>query len=240
MIGGTMNTEKGSSLSRSLVTAVVLASATGAYFLAGSLRSGSHVPVVNTHAEDGPSDPNYNPFGQAHGTHLMAYILTSSDCGWSRVPSQMKAIREVRPKLRSIYGSSYADVAVVGVALDKSLVVGLSFLAELAGGRTDDSFDQVIVGGSWLNEQIVRFVWREGLVEAATPQILVMERPVMTDAYVSTHKLGVGSDRVVAQMTGDQSINDWIAKGMPLDRKAADAQANAGTKLPPFVPQSAS
>lgn len=41
------------------------------------------------------------------------------------------------------------------------------------------------VGGSWLNEEVVRFVWRDSVAPAASPQVIVIARPVNTANYLS-------------------------------------------------------
>lgn len=156
-----------------------------------------------------------NPFASANGTHLIAFVITESDCGWSALPSTMEAVGSIREALRSAYGDSYAQVTVVGVALDRNLDAGLRFLADLGKGRLDGAFDQVSVGGSWLNEQVVQFVWRGGITQAAIPQVVVVERQVNTESYPAT--IGVQSDRLLVNPIGTAEITQWVREGLPLD-----------------------
>jgi hypothetical protein len=159
-----------------------------------------------------------NPFASANGTHLIAFVVMASDCPWSKQPAGMEAIRSLRAKMRAVHGRSYAQVNVVGVALDTDLDAGLRFLSDVGKKRPGDAFDQVVVGGSWLNEQIVRFVWRERVTEAAIPQALVIERPVNTDSYLATYTIGVQDDRVVAHPKGATKLITWINQGVPLNK----------------------
>ena len=201
------------SLSASLLLGSMFASYTGVSLWQQQRESGAaarkpdrarHVPPVN-------------PFASANGTHLIAFVITASDCGWSKLPATMQAVGSLRAKLRSTYGGSYALVSVVGVVLDKDVQAGLRFVSTLGEGSPDGAFDQLIVGGSWLNEQVVRLVWRERMAQAASPQVLVIERPVNTDSYLSASRIGVQNDRVLVNPIGSAEIVQWIAQGMPLD-----------------------
>lgn len=158
-----------------------------------------------------------NPFASANGMNLIAFVLTASDCGWSSRPATMEAVGSIRDKMRSAHGVSYAQISVVGVALDRDLDAGLAFLSDLGKGEPDGAFDQIMVGGSWLNEQIVRFVWREGITEAASPQVVVIERPVNTESYLATSTIAVQSDRLLLNAIGSIEIMLWIDQGVPLD-----------------------
>lgn len=158
-----------------------------------------------------------NPFASANGMHLIAFVVTASDCGWSTQTKTMEAVGSIRSKLRSAHGGSYAQITVIGVALDEDLDEGLRFLSDIGKGALSGAFDQIIVGGSWLNEQVVRFVWREHIIEAASPQIVVLERPVNTEAYLASSTIGVQNDRILTNPTGSAQIVQWIKDGVALD-----------------------
>lgn len=176
----------------------------------------SHVISVNK-----SGGARVNPFASVDGTNLIAFVVTASDCAWSKQPAGMEAIRSVGAKLRAVHGGSYAQVSVIGVALDRDLDTGLQFLSHLGKGRPGALFDQLFVGGSWLNEQIVRFVWREHVTKASIPQVLVIERHVSTKAYLVTFAIAVQDDRVVANPTGVAELITWIKRGVPLNRPHA-------------------
>lgn len=158
-----------------------------------------------------------NPFAAANGMHLIAFVITASDCGWSAQAATMEAVGKIRASLRSAHGSSYAQVTVVGVALDENLDAGLQFLSDIGKGTVRGAYDQVVVGGSWLNEQVVRFVWREHISEAASPQVIVIERPVSTEFYLVSSTIGVQNDRLLTNPSGSAQIVHWIDQGVPLD-----------------------
>ena len=161
-------------------------------------------------------DAPTNPFASADGKHLLTFVVTASDCGWSTFPEGMEAIRSLRARMLSEYGHSYAQVSVIGIAVDADLDAGLKFLSELGGGTPGGAFDQVSVGGSWLNEQAMRFFWRTRAAVAAIPQILVIERQVDTGAYLLDADIRVQDDVVVANPRGHEAILTWLDEGTPL------------------------
>jgi len=213
---------------------VVVASLAGSYAWVSTWQRGQGVTFYGPRPPAGARIVNQttspvNPFASANGKHLIAYVVTASDCGWSRLPAGMEAIRKLRAKMHDYHGKSYAQVSVVAVDIDEDLNAGWKFLGELGNGHPSDAFDQVIVGGSWLNEQIVRFVWREQIARPATPQVVLIERPVSTDTYVATSTIGVGDDTLVGAFAGANQITGWMKQGMPLDHAQETA---AATRVP--------
>lgn len=181
-----------------------------------------------------PDETPVNPFAAANGTNLIAYVLTSSECGWCTLPEATKAIGSFQTQIRTRYKSSYAQVSVVGVITDMEVNAGLDYIASLGNGDAGGPFDQVIVGGSWLNEQVVRFVWREQVARALTPQIIVIERPVNTDAYISASTIRVENDTLVANPTGYHEILAWLEADMPLEVES-DSHDMGGSVPQPII-----
>lgn len=209
-------------VSAAMVSSVVLiASVVASYSAATALWPKTRLLHRSDIRSSTPQGEPVNPFASSNGTNLVVYVLTASDCGWSVLLGQGEAVRSVRTRLRAVYGASYAQVTVVGVGLDKDLSAGLKFLTDLGDGSISNAFDQVVVGGSWLNEEIVRLVWREGVIEAALPQILVVERAVNTESYIETHKIEVQNDRIVANLRGERQITQWMDAGYPLGKTEA-------------------
>ena len=152
-------------------------------------------PAVSDAEDLVSGDSPVNPFASANGTHLIAFVFTASDCGWSTFPEGMEAIRSLRRQIRSEHGNSYAQISVVGVALDADPDAGLQFLLDLSGGTPSRAFDQISAGGSWLNEQAVRLFWRKQAAVAVIPQVVVIERRVDTGSYLSDAEIRVQDDR---------------------------------------------
>jgi hypothetical protein len=163
-------------------------------------------------------DAPTNPFASVNGTHLVAFVIGASDCGWSNLPEIKEAFGSIRERMRSAYRDKYAHIEVVGVAIDEDPEAGLTYLSEIGGGeRVGAAFDQIAIGGSWLNEQVVRLAWREGKAAASTPQVIVVERLVDTSAYLSESTIKAGDDLVVANARGRNDILRWFEQGLPLD-----------------------
>jgi hypothetical protein len=197
--------------------ALVLAATIATYGAIGMWQHGSRdqLPSSPVSLDAAP----VNPFESANGSHLIAFVVTASDCGWSKRPDGMKAVRVLKPTLQASHGSSFARISVIGVDLDDNLDVGLRFLADIGNGSVGGAFDQIVVGGSWLNEEIVKLVWREGTAEPASPQILVIERHVDATDYMASSRLKIGDDTVVAHLVGENAIVKWLKEGQPLRSK---------------------
>ena len=163
-----------------------------------------------------------NPFAKYRGSNLVAFVVTAADCGWSNSPTLIDAVGSLRQRLQAAHGRHYAHITIIAVVLDDTLDVGVQFLSKFGRGRLDSAFDQVVVGGSWMNEEIVRFVWREHAARAASPQVIVVERSVNTDSYLSESVIGVQKDHVVANPRGTAEILDWIRNGAPLSTASID------------------
>jgi hypothetical protein len=151
-----------------------------------------------------------NPFKS--GRYLLAYVLVASDCGYSTERLARKALRALPDSLRAVHGAAFTNVSVVGVALDEDLGAGIRFLKEL--GRSGRGFDEISVGKGWLNEQIVRLVWREGMATPSLPQVVLVARRV--DARTYPRHIDTQRDSVLLTVTGRNDIVAWVSAGVPL------------------------
>jgi hypothetical protein len=158
-------------------------------------------------AATAPSVPFVN------GRYLVAYVLFASDCGFSQLPGSKEALARLRSTLAKSHGGSFAAVKVVGVDLDTDLKPGLQFISELEHGSSTPVFDQLSVGGSWLNDEFLRIGWRGGLAKSSIPQVLLVARSVDSREYASKSLLSVGPDSVVADIVGAKDIVTWVAGG---------------------------
>jgi hypothetical protein len=60
-------------------------------------------------------------------------------------------------------------------------------------------------------------VWRDRLGEPVSPQVIVIERPIDTNDYLTTARIGVQNDRLVVDVTAKELVS-WMKQGMPLNR----------------------
>jgi hypothetical protein len=183
-----------------LFLAVALLSYRSALGIANTAQTAGDAPAAAPLQERFPS-----------GAYLTAFVFVASDCGYSTHPSTVEALRSFVESFRA-RGDAYANVSLIGVAIDEDVEAGVQFLRSLEspGSR----FDEISVGRSWLNEQVTRFVWREGVLIAALPQILVVQREV--DARPYPRHIDVQRDTAILNVMGRDDILRWVADGTPL------------------------
>jgi len=203
---------------------VVASSGLLTYAGVGALRQTRPTKAVTPAVANVPKAPRVNPFASDNGLHLIAFVITASDCGWSTQPMAMSAVAGLRRRLNTAHGANFAKVSVVGVALDRDVGEGMAFLSRIASKRLAETFDQISVGGSWLNEEVVRFVWRENAAPAASPQVIVISRPIETGGYLSG-KIVVAHDSLLVNLVRSTEILDWIGDATPLRRVASQREA---------------
>lgn len=147
------------------------------------------------------SDMGINP-----GRQLVVYVLLSSRCGQCQRLDTRTAVRSLRELIRENNASAYKSAAVVVVAVDE-LSEGLDYINSIGLG----SFDEVSVGSSWLNEHLVRLIWRDDTVKPIVPQILVISREMT--AGLTPFRVGYGTDSVLAVLTGRKRLLEWARLG---------------------------
>ena len=200
---------------------VLLIGLLGATTFAGYTAMGLVTAEVPTASADTTSGPRVNPFAKQDGLQLVAYVVAASDCGWSSTPAMMQIVGSIRDSLVVGLDPTYSSVRVVAVVLDDSVSAGWKFVSALSGGRPERSFDQVVLGGSWLNETLQRWIWRDSLVDAASPQVFLVARPIGAAAYLDDYRLRIGQDWIVARHVGSSSIHQWLAAGATVERPQA-------------------
>lgn len=156
------------------------------------------------------------------GRYLVAYVLLSSECGFCMEPQTRAATARVRRTLASHRGQ-FADISVVGIVMDRSLAAANKYVRSL--GRDTVAFDQLVVGGGWLNEQVVRMVWQGGIMMPLTPQVVLVERHVDMTSYPRT--IGVSRDSTILKVLGRVDLIEWVALGAPLQFTSSSATAPA-------------
>lgn len=193
---------------------VLAVSGGGAYLVTSTVRASS--PTVDLSSLDTlPRPEPVNPF--VSGTYLIAYVVASSDCGWSTRPDVMHAISGLRDALYASYEETYAHIEMIGISIDKDTAAGLAFLQDIESRSSRPVFDQVSVGGSWLNEHLVRLVWRGRTIGASIPSILLVERSIDAESFLDDSQLKIRDDDVVVgDFTGTEEISLWVSQGTPI------------------------
>ena len=146
------------------------------------------------------------------GRYLVAFVLLSSECGFCRQEDTKNAIRRLRASLRASHGASFVNVSVVGIASDRDLRKGVQYLETL--GPLGSVFDQLSVGGSWLNEQVATLVWRGGVATPEVPQVVLVERLVDAGNYPA--HIDIQRDSLLLVVAGLTDVVRWVNDGTPL------------------------
>lgn len=171
------------------------------------------------HNRPRPTKPRPDPAQLATvfptGLYLVAYVVVASDCGFCTEPYAKKALANFRDSLVKANGSKYAEVRVVGVSIDHDLEAGVEYLRRY---RSDmpDAFDQIMVGGSWLNEFMSAQAWRDHRASISVPQVLFFKRHV--DARTYPKEITISPDTLVFQFSGRDSLLAFVNGGGKLPK----------------------
>ncbi len=194
-----------------LIVLVVVFSMVASYGLTGAWRgnSGRGARPASLAGAGAGTSRVQSPFPS--GRYLVAFVLLSSECGFSTEKGTKKAIRELRASLRASHAKAFAKVSVIGIAIDEDLDAGVRYLQSLG----PSAFDEISVGGSWLNELVTALVWRDGVATPETPQVVLVERRV--DASEYPRNIDVQRDSVLLKVTGRDDLLAWVNQGAPMD-----------------------
>lgn len=140
------------------------------------------------------------------GKHLIVYALLASDCGMCTEAKLKAAMARMRDSLVTTNRGQFAAIRVIGVALDEEVPDGVRYLASFRG-----TFDQIVVGGSWLNEVMSSMAWRDHIATTQIPQLLAFQRSVDATGYPQT--ILVQPDSLLLRVIGRDSVIAWVNRG---------------------------
>lgn len=153
------------------------------------------------------------------GHQIVAVVLAASWCVGSQGAGFQRNVAEMQDSLGKKAVRDGESLSMLGVALDWSIPDGVAYLGHL--GR----FDQIMVGGNWLNEGALRYIWRDSAGVPVLPQVVLLDRWIGIANVItarardtSTQALSIDSERVVARMLGPKAISDWVharERGLP-------------------------
>jgi hypothetical protein len=180
----------------------------GLAFLARSSASRhTESPLVASPPSTAPDSVRLAAMGFKPGRQLVAYVFVSSDCSYCQLRDTKEAITSIRELFRRNNESGFRSATVVGVDLDTDIGAGLGYL----NGIGLRSFDEISVGQSWLNENLVRLVWRDKTGPPSVPQVIILSRDM--SAKLKPLNLSFGTDSVVGLLTGRKAILKWVQGG---------------------------
>jgi hypothetical protein len=128
-------------------------------------------------------------------------LIGSSHCGYS-----------TDPKLKGAYdrlvaandkAHHFGPTLRIGVSMDEDARRGFEWLQSV--GR----FDEVDIGGNWLNDAVVNYIWSERAAPPSIPQILLVERHIH-EAGLPSPRISVTKARIIRRAAGLDHITQWL------------------------------
>ena len=117
-------------------------------------------------------------------------FVGASFCGEATNPALPRGVQAFRDSLAAEANASGKHLSSIGVSIDNDVEIGTAFLSRFAG------FDEVSVGGNWLNGAALLYIVRDVPGRLMIPQIVVVERDISTSGNV----LNVGRDSLVKRV----------------------------------------
>lgn len=127
---------------------------------------------------------------------LTLVLIGASWCGASTAKGFPDSLEVLKASLAGRAQARGLAFGTLGIAMDRNRQEGLRFLDKM--GR----FDQYVLGGNWLNEGLVRFVWRDSPGQPEVPQVVL----VLRTRQFSMAGISLGQDSIVGRYTGTEDI----------------------------------
>ncbi len=153
--------------------------------------------------------------GEPQGRQILAVYIGATDCQPCVWPPFKKAVAAMWPLLEAQADSARAGFATLGVAINEDADSGAAMLAPLS------QYDEVSLGGYWVNHVADRYIWNDPHGEAAVPQILVIARDI--NASEGKSQWSVSNSRVLLRHVGATAVIAWVAAGAHIPGLAADS-----------------
>lgn len=175
--------------------------------LAGAIPAKSPFPARVSWGET-----RYSPsFRMPANREIVLIYIGSAGCVPSNRPDLPSVVERLKLRVQAKALQSGKSFAAMGIARDWNPADGLGHL------RKFGEFDEVTTGRNWLNTGVRKYVWEDIPGEAATPQVLIVER-------VSGGENGEGrlsrytvrEEVLLARKIGDVELRTWLRQGVPI------------------------
>lgn len=140
------------------------------------------------------------------GNEVVLVFLGASFCGAHRRPGFPQLVEDAKEHVQRQALASGRQFRTHAVSLDWKTDAALDFLKGFG------EFDEMSLGGNWVSDGAVRYVWRDMPGEPAVPQIILLERRI--DVAKTTTE--VKNERVLKRVLGTDQIEKWVRAGAPL------------------------
>lgn len=148
--------------------------------------------------------------GVVPGRQLLAFVLVSAHCGFCRQHDTKEALASLRGRLNALVPGAFHHVTIVAVGADQDVDESLEYIRSIG----HDAFDGVNVGNGWLNEELVRLVWRGQHAVAGVPQVVLVSRGLQ--AQLRPFAVRYDADSLIGVVNGQKDIVDWVGRGANL------------------------
>jgi len=102
-----------------------------------------------------------------NGLYYRVVFIGSTSCPYSVADSTIASVQGINKLVAERAKSEQARVHSIGIAVDKNKKTSFEYLLDVY------QFDEVVVGGSWINTGARKYIWDDFQGEASTPQIII-------------------------------------------------------------------
>jgi len=148
------------------------------------------------------------PHVEPAGRQLLAIYIGAIDCQPCVWPPFKSSLRRMWPLLAAQARQAHTGFATFGVAISEDIDSGVAMLQPLS------QFDEISIGGGWVNQTAEKYFWADPTGKAAVPQVLIVEREI--NATETKSQWSVSAHRMVLRVIGADPIRAWVDKGAPL------------------------
>ncbi|MEW5927600.1 MAG: hypothetical protein AB1941_08950 [Gemmatimonadota bacterium] len=158
-------------------------------------------------ADSGSLVRKYRPsYELRSGKEVVLVFLGASFCGAHRRPGFPQLVEDAKERVQRQAQASGRQFRAHAVSLDWKTDAAMEFLQGFG------EFDEMSLGGNWVSDGAVRYVWRDMPGDPVVPQIILPERTI----DVSRAATEVKDERVLKRVLGTDEIEKWVRAGAPL------------------------
>ena len=165
-------------------------------------------PRIDIAWETHDKHPYMPTYDANEGPQLALIYIGSSTCGAANQPTVPASVKKLKRLLQQRARSNGYSFTAIGVAKEWVAGNGLAHLEKFG------TFDQIITGGSSLNEGALKYMWQDLPGEAATPQVVVLKRNVVTPEGSGFY--GTTDEEVLLRKIGVVELKRWADQDAPL------------------------
>lgn len=171
-----------------------------------SPRAVAEGPAELVAPTDSPAPAYRSEYKVASGAELVLVFVGASFCGAHRTPGFPQWVEDAKVRLQATAHARDHQFRAVAVSLDWDIEEALAFV------RSFGRFDEVALGGNWVSDGAVRYVWETYPGEPVVPQLIVLERSVAA----GEGGIRFGPGRVLRRLVGVDGIEEWVRSGAQL------------------------